>query len=161
MKTIQLFLIAIFFISFTNTKAQEKQNDATWEETIKFINNNKINIVGNACCVGKYETKLFNIVDHIITLETKNAKYGYFLNPKADLTFLKKAQFYTYSAGRYKYVLQLDFMDELVIIDTDRGSSTSAYLKFEISSELMGKKLEKAFQHLAYLATEKRKESKF
>ena len=38
MKTIQLFLIAIFFISFTNTIAQEKQNDATLKETTEWIN---------------------------------------------------------------------------------------------------------------------------
>jgi hypothetical protein len=40
MKTIQLLILAVFLGTTTFTNAQDASNDATWEETIDFINKN-------------------------------------------------------------------------------------------------------------------------
>lgn len=183
MKTIQLFLIAIFFISFTNTKAQEKQNDATWEETISFLKEHVSRFDSYVTYHKNNSSNSYSRYYHSLFTHTINSKgiitqAQEFDNKtfycKADLKYLKSIK--TKQIIGEKPTLKLWF--EYDVVDCEKYVDKDSYLdlpyftdvyfvnsKFQkikpLKNDRLRDKVYKAFQHLAYLAKEKRKKSKF
>lgn len=179
-----LTLLVLMLGSIVTTQAQEKQNDATWEETIEFLRDNisKFNIIQTykksyKDTPSKIENKYTIERDLII------ANSGDWLF-KADLRELKAvliAKRLGSSDKQPVYHFQLEFTKNSVssryndgeepkgkhiiislceyIYITKEDSSCSDPL-WKIDDEFVQRML-KAFKHLAYLANEKRKESKF
>lgn len=165
----KIVLIVTLLTASVALNAQEKQNDATWEETIEFlkeyvpkfnhrrsIENLKVNDLNDSgdeeyyikenTIYFKYKEwtntrNLLNLADVYITEDNAGAK-----NVKLD-----------FDDGFQKSSYGID-LTELLTIHEDNSRSVKYYVdpKGEAVNRLI-----KAFKHLAYLAKEKRKQSKF
>ena len=149
------------------TQAQEKQNDATWEETVDFIKNNMEVFKKNG---NRYSREAVISDKEIIYKEIyAEDKFTY---------ILKLEDFNKLTAGKLKFeggsesnnpVFYLQTEGDLVRWewDSSTGENDLGYQNFLSIKIYLGidnpkfKRLVKAFKHLAYLANEKRKESKF
>lgn len=194
MKSIKLLLIGILFFATSNIIAQEKQNDATWEETISFLKEN-ISVFSG--------TKYYSLLRDGREDRNTSNDYEVFINNsreieailksfhrwsrKANLDYLLRPERKITEDGEEKFILHFiqnkvdDSYTDPGTIDNSKKSSIeinvyrrqtikydkngddkfiSGVLMFNENSELPSR-IFKAFQHLAYLAKEKRKESKF
>lgn len=178
MKTIKLFLLAICLISFSNAIAQEKQNDASWQETISFLKENISSY--NIIVKSKFKntqpstTYSFNIEDDGILKSTKSdisyeANLKYLIRPVQGISKFGQTYFnLIFENGmvnkKYPGGSEREFVIFLPTYTSMKYDSNTKFsegvLLFEKDDELP-KSIFKAFQHLAYLAKEKRKESKF
>jgi len=143
-------LVLVSLVLFTLTlSAQEKQNDATWEETIEFL---KKNI-------------------HYLNKTSGSRKHAYEID---DEQIVKNRYL---GKNESKYILRLNDLDKIVY-ENNRYFiySYGKYVKNEVNGILrnhsdffpvggeIGKnylRVIKALEHLAYLANNKRPESKF
>lgn len=155
-----LTFLALMLGSIVSTQAQEKQNDATWEETVEFINDNlqyaipitefkqeeiKCEILNNE----KLKIEVIKIKDG----ERCTYKYTHII----PLRKLKEARYYiVHGEG-----VELEFAGKYVKTLTCKWSNFASVSRIVFSSQELAKRMAKAFKHLAYLANEKRKESKF
>ncbi|MGK0308841.1 MAG: hypothetical protein ACI8RP_001808 [Urechidicola sp.] len=169
-------LIIALFIGLGNVNAQDASNDATLVETIGFIN--------------KYSDHLFNlgntdldlsISSTSLSLQYKPANYQYGdavmhsrVDEQMDLTKLIKVE-EKHETAIYLYFTEKCVFEKLNAAYYENGefsgnmtvnasrhaySKESDFYSFKVKdSEIRGRLLT-AFQHLAYLATEKRKEEK-
>lgn len=197
----QTFLILTILFGMINlSKAQEKQNDATWEETIEFIKENIENFNSSLEVRSKQITteskfnsniednKLVQVsIQSVITYPNnarESKKYSTEIR-KVKLKDIVKAKFER-SPGGFD-LLSLYFIENSVNQEY-KMQSTGKEVEGKVSSitvvgcekayrysdgrikcegEFWNKNNEsiqrilKAFKHLAYLASEKRKESKF
>lgn len=181
----KLLSLITFCLFATISIAQDASNDATWEETIDFIKQNKHHIERSEAI--NYESKnkisVFDFKNDKLKLSLSGiiaGKNGQYCNStylidhiSIDLGQLKKASLY----GDYIYLSFIDesvkylnlrekkscywyrgannFKDRIEKIDDRKKTSISLYLS---SNTEMRPRLEKAFEHLAYLATKKREE---
>ena len=165
-----IILLIILLVPTFHMKAQEKQNDATWEETVDFLKENlprldrtaqpplqTINIEDNHLKIKNdlahntwyYEVDLENFQDFQIenSKSRSNETDIYYI-----LNFEKKTVRRTYSN-----LNKSDIFSEMVI----RLCWGNQCDLNDIKNTKLINRLSKAFEHLAYLAEEKRKESKF
>lgn len=170
-----ILTLALFITSLTLTFAQEKQNDATWEETIEFLKNNidrfshseDQTLSTGKHLISNYE---YSIEGNFLKNTTPN-----WCNVKTDLIQLKNV---TLTSNGIKL-----FLNKNAVVTTFIDSRNKQYYTdYRISwcktlvrenNELTCKesywndsdefiqRMYKAFKHLAYLANEKRKQSKF
>lgn len=176
MKKIRLLtLLALMLGSIVPTQAQEKQNDATWEETISFLNKNisKLNIPGGTYLHSVNETKLeqfsdsrSNISRRVDLIELKSAKFTNSTNEGHNCKNFNqiKLDFTKNTVSIFllddEYYLENHFFIPLCGKYIDEPSCRCVTNLWN-EQDIFIQRFLKAFKHLAYLANEKRKESKF
>ena len=164
MKKTFLTLMLLFIANLSI--AQDASNDATWEETIEFINKQEEFIILVYDHHGRLE--LDCEVD-LFQIDGEKLFYKYPQVSSDTYDFLK-----VIGSAELKKIESVDDKYDYIKIwftgyynifyventDDDNGQvkKEKSYLKFKVSDSEMHKRLLKAFQHLAYLATEKRKE---
>lgn len=155
MKTRKLSVAVLLFIAIaliTNVNAQEKQNDATWEETVEFINMQK-GKVNYAFKWGKVEDvplKEFHIEGKVLNSKNEgNCRYG------LDLSKLLSAQEINLNENKYPMpMMKLTFTGNYNICEGFDEKFNEVY--YAITDVEMRSRVLKAFKHLAFLATQKR-----
>jgi hypothetical protein len=149
-------LIIALFIGLGNVNAQDASNDATWEETIEFINENLQYANG--------QDNDFSIIEDIYLKENKI--FVYYASEsgrkKKNILPLNKIK----SADDWDTHCAIWFTGNYSISEYTKsnGEKDSTYktnngeLYFEKELRL---RMIKAFNHIAYLNSEKKKKSKF
>ncbi|WP_336127787.1 hypothetical protein [Mesoflavibacter sp. CH_XMU1422-2] len=156
-------LVLVMFV-----KAQEKQNDATWEETISFIKDNVGFAVGSP-----------NFYQEVINLKVSQGKYLIFevvkssdpdnhcnheFTQKLDLDNLSKVELLDlddYDAKRLKIKKRIYLTATRIETSVCGGNRNKTNMSLIFNSKEMTERMLKAFTHLAYLANNKRPKSKF
>lgn len=166
MKTLQtLTTFLLLFISLSTT-GQEKQSDATWKETVDFLNKYKNHITSGeySDCITKrvieWPVKNISISQSNLTI-----KFGSKYNSTEFIKFvvtLNKID--NFSSGRLRttgdYIevyseRKCDWnLDGYVSLKSTTIKTNN--LNFRITDNEMRSRIYKAFQHLTYLAEEKR-----
>ncbi|WP_074940612.1 hypothetical protein [Algibacter lectus] len=178
MKKLNLIVFTLLIFSANNVHSQEKQNDATWEETINFISENlKYTVIESL--QQKFNQQSFDNEYATIANKTKHSIKDNFLNTKFSSTYNKdKSVSYVYFETPLnklkKVTLEKAINDEFTTFniglkltgkfakrtsDDEEKFFDSILLSFD--DHTLANRMTKAFQHLAYLASEKRKQSKF
>lgn len=169
--------LLIFFtiLTLTNLNAQEKQNDATWEETVSFINKYKYHIKG--LWLPKWYNKFgeigFNDYTNVkiktsgsyvsMIIQSKNKKIDKDVIVTLDLTKLETASSYSTSGNEVivlKFIGKYCFVDEYNERNDKKRNFKGNFLRLNISNNEMRPRLTKAFNHLAYLSKQKRLEKR-
>ncbi|WP_336129218.1 hypothetical protein [Mesoflavibacter sp. CH_XMU1422-2] len=162
-------LIFVLVCSFSN--AQEKQNDATWQETVNFLNKYKsyfklgFTYNNNLKKWDEYQIEHISITQQ--SLYFKATKYNYKKQKskhiEVSIPFAKLQDIYSgfrqeiSTVGNnisFKYRMY-DYKGEKI----DTRFSKDRYVKtisFRIQDDEMRKRIIKAFKHLIYLAEQKR-----
>ena len=179
MKTIQLLTLTLFLSITAFTNAQDASNDATWEETVIFLTeyienfnsvvtvngmHNKIydnwSIINNELILNRKRSYSGDIENEIISAKLKELTDIFIKNNTLYLKF--PVNFVNYETSNKNYQRNPEdkshtiIMEFLKKIDSKNGNE----YRFKIEDEPV-QRLYKAFQHLNYLAKEKRKKSKF
>lgn len=155
----------LFFtiLTLTNLNAQEKQNDATWEETIEFINKNK----GFLSCYQEPFGYHFNcnIKDIQINENTLKVRYQYIKSNEKSMS--EKEQWFEVKLHKISRVDKLNNKNIIRFFTTGKNihfkseyfidHDKKVYF-FPVEDTEMFPRLLKAFKQLAYLATKKREE---
>lgn len=142
-------------LTFSITNAQEKQNDATWDETIGFIEKYKeklhfdkyLNSFGRSIASRDEETN------------RKHNKVARFENQIESKKYLNVNMFYSNgrSHGGMSFpiitLVKAELNNNSLILFSSNGSK----IYFNIYDTYYKDRLFKAFSHLAYLAVEKKK----
>jgi hypothetical protein len=152
----KLLTLITFCLFATFTNAQDASNDATWEETVNFIKKHK-----NSIDVFKYSggavSSEFYIDNNKLILKIKYSR-GHTIKSSFELINLLDV---TSS-------IKLELVGNVLKMEiAERGSNSFKdfksdigldELRFKVDNIELQPRIKKAFQHLAYLATEKRKE---
>jgi hypothetical protein len=157
----QILLIITLFIGFGNANAQDASNDATWEETIEFINENLQYTKGM--------NNDFSTIEEVYLKENKIfVVYSSKIGAKKETTFplskISKAREWDDS----EYCLIYLTGDYCISDYTEKNGKKNIHghisktdsVKLFYENELRTRMV-KAFNHIAYLNSEKRKKSKF
>ncbi len=167
-------LILFIIITSVSINAQEKQNDATWEETIGFIKKYKNNFSPDSE-YDIYTNYKFDIYsDRIVEYYEFNNEYRKELSKHKKIIYLSKLMkvedkfkkdldILLYTTGKdilktsekYYYHPQ---KKQWIYIETEKSSSSFRLLY--VPNREMYPRLLKAFKQLAYLATKKREEKR-
>lgn len=175
-----IIVALLIFTTLIYINAQEKQNDATWEETVEFLktNINKLSITQND---DHNSSRIsYKIVDEIL-FKNYNLSYG---DGEMNVN-LKNLKSVEYNYDKYAKGIKLSFTNMSVTrtIKWKTGNKTESLQMdgFTIQSckyinyaekigctsvawsekDEMVQRIYKALKHLAYLANEKRNNSKF
>ncbi|WP_439128085.1 hypothetical protein [Polaribacter sp.] len=168
----KLFIL-FAILTLTNLNAQEKQNDATLEETISFIKKYKHHI--NGIWLPKWYNKFGEIAFKNYTntyikdsgnylnmiIESKNKKIDKDVKVYLDLTKLRNSSNYS---TRGNEVIVLNFIGKYCFVDEynerndKKRNFKGNFVRLSISNSEMRPRLAKAFNHLAYLMKKKRLE---
>ena len=150
---VQLIVTLIFNVSIFG---QERQSDATWDETISFIEDH-IEFMQDSSTIISFETKMSN--DHLtLSVLTRFLNDGEEYDERSinlnDLTsaneFIVTPTGYIKLTARWRGVSQ-KFKN--TIKKTNK-------LEIVINDDVMRKRFLKAFVHLAYLSNEKQRKKK-
>lgn len=145
-----LLLIIALFIGIGNVNAQDDTNDATWEETIQFINSKS----DYYSSMTDREFKSFIIKNNTLIIYRKHDDKPHV---KADLTKLSSS--YILGTSMYpKASIGLVFTGNYVY--PDDCCSPADQINIQVLDKEMRERFYKSTQHLAYLATKKRNELK-
>jgi hypothetical protein len=179
MKNLHITLILLLLCFTTNSIAQDATNDATWEETIGFLTDFLPNF-NHTLIEGKFiEHQKYNLHGLLLTKksEGKYCNYTYVANLNEldkvvlvdDIVLNITSELKLIFTGKivkrevvcsklpqvaYIYYLKINLLAE-------RDSNNNSYKYFAEPSSQNTQRLLKAFQHLAYLAKEKRAKNKF
>lgn len=163
MKTRQMFTTCLLlFMSITAT-AQEKQNDATWEETINFISKN-LNYIneGEVYDCNYKSRRMWYVTDISISQSKLIIELRVFKEDKHFQRFtvsLEKINEFKYGTI-YTVGKNID-VEYFLLCDTGeiraKNPNSGDSVNIKIDDNEMRSRIYKAFQHLAYLAKEKRK----
>ena len=182
MKTLKTLLItATLIITSLTTTAQDSTNDATWKETIEFIKKNKDYII-----VGNVGDEYFTYVDQSLEwrrtsfiLEnnrrlsmrfTPNKKKDRFCGWEPRVNYIEYTiplDKLSYASDYYYTILKTtgNDIDVELVLPEKRGDTCFTKeksfkkidkIEFRIEDNEMRPRLFSAFEHLAYLAKEKR-----
>lgn len=170
MKTLLTLFICILFT--IPSIAQEKQSDATWVETVEFINKykNHINLYGFYSCESfeKISSISFENNKVLIKIDYSESKLAKIKDMKYSADLLKLES----SSSQNDGCLGIEFTNKVAYegyyMNVRLGEREYNYvkdsgypwLKLRIDDSELLIRYEKAFKHLAYLATQKREESK-
>ena len=150
---LQLIITLIFNVSIFG---QERQGDATWDETISFIEDH-IEFMQDSSTIISFETKMSN--DHLtLMVLTRFLEDGKEYDERSinlnDLTsahqFIVSPTSYIRLTARWRGV-EKKFKNTIDYTNT---------LELVINDDIMRKRFLKAFVHLAYLSNEKQSNSK-
>lgn len=182
MKTLQaLTTCLLLFISIT-TNAQEKQNDASWEETVEFLSKNLHYI-----SIGNVDKERYPELSRSTTKWRRSVAYFTENNREIVIEFVPRKDSDRFCGDKsyqhfIQYTIPLDkiinvsshyffwiqttgkYIDVKKHLPVKSGSTctiTDAYtttdvLQVRVEDSEMRPRLYKAFEHLAYLAKEKR-----
>jgi|GEM_PF-2700645 len=149
-------LLLITVLAFSITNAQEKQNDATWEETVSFLEENIIYL--NYL---HYSYKLLADGSDVLEIKFNNDDLFWTLNLK--LKDIKTANIkynnLSNTINVYAFGKVVKVIDGEVV-----GSGKNlelAWLYFDKSKIQMAKRIAKALKQIAYYNHQRRKQSKF
>lgn len=165
MKTIKLLLIGILVVATSNIVAQEKQNDATWEETISFLKEN-ISRFDQPTDAYYFDQNII-IRERIDSNNDPKSKRIYSAESKDLLSIdIEKTSIrltFRKNSVKFKnlYNNKFQYEDETIISLCSVWNKDECKKRLYNSDDEFVKRIYKAFQHLAYLAKEKRKKSKF
>jgi hypothetical protein len=174
MKKLNLLIIVAFLLfGLTKTNAQDSSNDATWEETIEFINKNSNYFIHSSDGGIVRKIKITNTIlyfeiefrDKIPSYYRRENKTGDIYSKKADLEKLLSVDFnlLTEPDQMNKHYIILTFSGKYVLA-TNLNDSSNIYkydwLGLYLNDIEIHPRLGKAFKHLAYLAQEKRKKER-
>lgn len=160
MRNYCIFLIIIFTLNYTNICAQEKQNDASWLETVDFISTNIKTLRGNLGVnnTSTLETKISNDKT-IITI-----KNFYFDSSYTDIRSFNLndlGSVYLKSGNNYNYLMLWTREEGLVDCKKENDITVPCnFVEIGVDSKEMRERFFKAFKHLSYLANEKYNETK-
>lgn len=179
MKTLQLLTLTLFLSITTAINAQDASNDATWEETTAFISENLKYAVLESLeqkirkedLDKKYAT-ISNKPTHSVQESFLKTHYSfkrmsdnstsntYIETPlnKLKTVTIKEETNDNLTTFRITLILTGKF-SSIKIQDYEEKFRDKAYLNFD--DKTLAKRMTTAFQHLAYLAKEKRKQNKF
>jgi len=179
MKTLQLLTLTLFLNLTAFSNAQDASNDATWEETISFISENLKYAVLESLeqkirkeDLGKNYARISNKPKHSVQESflkthysskrmsdnsTSNAYRETALN-KLKMVTIEEETNDNLTTYRVTLILTGDF-SSIKINDYEEKFTDKAYIHFD--DKTLAKRMTTAFQHLAYLSNEKRKQSKF
>ena len=181
-----LYLITVLTLFSLTVNSQHASNDATWEETIEFIKQNKNHLEKVEAINSPNQISVFDLRSDKLKLSISGRINGWsrqYCNAvylidhiSIDLGQLKSAHIV---GGEYIYLSFIDdsvkyvnlrekkscywysgannFKDRIEKMDDIERNNMELYLS---SNTEMQPRLEKAFQHLAYLATKKREEER-
>ena len=153
-------LIITLFIGLVNLNAQDANNDANWEETIGFIVKNQ-----NHLKDGRYYSitpnfTSFYIEKNFLFCEYKDSEDNTHMSYKIDLSKLIQVKLVKQTNTRYERDdIILKTVGENILVDYNNEKYGSLYrnnIHFFVSNIEMRERLIKAFEHLAYLATNNR-----
>lgn len=162
-----LTLLALMLGSIVT--AQEKQNDATWEETVDFIKENLQYAVADP---EYFEKKVkYTIIDNkeleYKVLEVSSDDCFWKSTNNIPLNKIEKASYIDYTKDSYYKenniycALKIKTSEEYIKYSNCKKTRFGKEINLLFSSVQLTKCMVKAFNHLAFLAKEKRKESKF
>lgn len=163
MKNLKFLIVLTLLLTGTvATQAQEKQNDATWEETIEFLKNNT-NVLNwtepySRDRKHKHSVNITNEKLIFKTIRVFSDGSGGKITKTLMLKDLIKAG---YSGAKSRYIRLTANGDLITVSDYQSYNSGTLALPLPKNIDDMAGRILKAFKHLAYLANEKRKESKF
>ena len=166
MKTIQLLTLALFISLTTFTNAQDASNNATWEETIDFLNKNKQHFSVD-WIKDELRTTFSNFhIENYKYLTIKRDGAHRVSTDTIDLDYLFTVQVESEQGHFYENWIWLElssedygkrvFKKKIENKDNFKTDITSFYIK----DKIMFARIAKAFQHLAYLAIKKREEER-
>lgn len=153
-------MFLIFNLYNINLTAQEKQNDATWEETIGFINDNIKALRGNV--TGETNTIETNLSNDKTILTVKNSSDGRIYIRSIDLNDLYFTRLDGSENGKHSntYLLLWAREKDLINANLNGEITTCDFLSIGVESGEMKKRFLNAFIHLSSLAKEKYEENK-
>jgi hypothetical protein len=154
--TIILSMIGVASIA----TAQDASNPATWDQTIKYINENKSKIHGESQVYKSTDNFTFNMDSE--TMELVFPKDGYYITVTFPLDQLENASTVypkTFLEFNWRPGSRKKFMGNY-------EENSNKEPEYDVSEHMWiiyieddpDKKMTKAFQHLAYLATSKRED---
>lgn len=173
MKLIKIIFLFTFLLGFINsTFSQEKQNDATWEETLNFIRENieysNCNLKWKPNPDTEYYPCTFEITETHMTenSEMYNSKHNGSIKMTKKVRFDEITGVELNNDDFYNLVVKSNngtIMNVTTEMNgkTDRQKKTSSVFTIQFSSRTTAERFLKAFKHLAYLVRNKEKSSKF
>jgi hypothetical protein len=161
MKTLKLLILTLFLSLTTFTNAQDASNDATWEDTIDFLNKN--------LTANKIEKKMFyfnNFERYVydvsnITIDSKYlyVKGGININYRGGEDNREiKIPLLKLKSVRVDF-LKVYLVSSAIKFKYDKVDWNFDEFYFEIDNDELEPRIIKAFQHLAFLATKKIKDA--
>ena len=162
-------LILFTILTLTNLNAQEKQNDATWEETISFLNkySDMLMRFDNRSSVmdwTKFTNVKFQNKDNTTFLILEYSLNPQILITNYDLKYLDKVEWQEKSKvnsidwSNWKDVITIKFTRPQPYIFDGKKRGTYKQHAIKISDSEINERYFKALKHLAYLAKKKREE---
>ncbi len=162
----KLLFLLFTISSFNISNAQEKQNDATWEETVEFLKNNIKYLNYNEDNTWQYDysikdnnlihIKEFDINDNMRLIHL----YDYALEDIKSVSLIGDYQINLIALGDvFQWHRQYIKGEPRVIIYESKG-----YLRFDYSNpstKKMGERITKALKQIAYYNDKRKKQSKF
>ena len=169
MKKGSLLIIVLIVFSVLKTHSQEKQNDATWNETISFLEDNLRLIKGKIIFsdISKSETieTTLSFDKSSIMVKNKSRAENFSMNDNRSLNLLDLSSAKLTKGDGYSYIMLLPRTNGLVKCEEEYGFSACNFIEIGINSGELKQRTLKAFKHLAYLSNEryakKKAKSKF
>ena len=163
MKLFTTIILFCFAFSSQILFAQGKQNDATWEETIAFLNkySSYFTSVDENHRNFKIKISRETITIYAEWIDSFNNN-RFCIKKEAMLKKLKKAFVHKYDSGEVIIVIDFtgNYVSKFFAVCSSTDDSPRSLNRLELGctdSEILPR-IKKALQHLAYLAIEKRKE---
>ena len=137
--------------------AQDASNDATWGETIQFINKHSSKLGDKYFRSDLYKITGYELENNMVNRHGVNHK------KTVDLEYLDTVKVYEgqiklYLTGNYRK-WYTKYTNTELILRTDELAYSDQF-SFYVSDKEWCKRIGKAFQHLAYLATKKREQAR-
>jgi hypothetical protein len=163
--------LIILFVVFSVIKiySQEKQNDATWNETINFLEDNLRLIKGKIIFSNIFKTETIETTlsfdKSSITVKNISRSDNFSTKDNRSINLLDLYSVQLVKGSDYSYLRLLPRTEGLVKCEEDDGFSACNFIELAINSQELKQRALKAFKHLAYLSNkrfnEKKSKSKF
>jgi hypothetical protein len=163
MKKISLIILFVVF-SVIKIYSQEKQNDATWNETINFLEDNLRLIKGKIIFSNIFKTETIETTlsfdKSSITVKNISRSDNLSTKDNRSLNLLDLSSAKLTKGDGYSYIMLLPRINGLVKCEEEYGFSACNFIEIGINSEELKQRTLKAFKHLAYLSNERYAEKK-
>ncbi|WP_272972598.1 hypothetical protein [Croceibacter atlanticus] len=156
-----LYLITVLTLFSLTVNAQDASNDATWEETIEFLDGKlKLDVIDRGIIHFGYEGLFY---PKSITINSKyiHLKGGFRPSNRVGTEYGKEIKI-----PLIKYHKNLNerpnvkLVSKAIEIEFDNSKLNYDNFYFWIDDKELEPRITKAFQHLAYLATKKREDER-
>lgn len=164
MKKIIYLFLALSFCNITNIFAQQQQNDATWEETISFLEDNARSMRGKIIWASNHkaetlETTISN--NKTVLTVTNKTPYGDGFQIDIRNINLSDLSYISLDEGQeHSYIMLWSREKGSVNCKKDNSFSPCNFIEIGIENKEMKNRVVKALKHLAYLSNKKNEEKK-